>query len=164
MEHSLAGRFAVTEGRCTIGGQFEERNCSVRLSKKSKPETAADKMHKLTTAVACRNARERRRVHKVNEAFNALKSCLPSLKQRTRRVSKLKILRSAIDYIRCLQSCLPEEASDQLPPAFDNANYLNTENHSDSLYCFAAYHKQQSTPYWDTACTFNLCSLHVHLQ
>ncbi|CDW51746.1 HLH domain containing protein [Trichuris trichiura] len=161
MEHSSTDRFTVAEGHFTFAGQFKEKKCSTHSAKKSKTETTADK---LTIAVACRNARERRRVHKVNEAFDALKSCLPTLKQRTRRVSKLKILRSAIEYIKCLQSCLPEEASAQLSPAFNSTNCLNVENRSDSSHYFAVYYKQQPTSYWNTACTLNLHSLRIYLQ
>ncbi|KRX70406.1 Helix-loop-helix protein 4 [Trichinella sp. T6] len=58
---------------------------------------------------AYRNARERKRVHKVNIGFDQLKNYLPNLRLRTRRVSKLKILRSAIEYINSLQEILFQE-------------------------------------------------------
>ncbi|KAI6215164.1 BHLH domain-containing protein [Aphelenchoides besseyi] len=50
-------------------------------------------------SVEKRNARERVRVHQVNQAFHALKYRLPSLKTNTKRVSKLRILKTAINYI-----------------------------------------------------------------
>uniref|UniRef100_A0A1I7WUQ3 BHLH domain-containing protein n=1 Tax=Heterorhabditis bacteriophora TaxID=37862 RepID=A0A1I7WUQ3_HETBA len=52
--------------------------------------------------VAKRNARERTRVHTVNQAFVILKCHLPSLRSHTKRVSKLKILKAAINYIESL--------------------------------------------------------------
>lgn len=48
-----------------------------------------------------RNARERTRVHTVNQAFHLLKLQLPALRANIKRVSKLKILRAAVNYI-CL--------------------------------------------------------------
>lgn len=57
-------------------------------------------------SVARRNARERKRVHTVNQMFSILKTRLPSLHQKTKRVSKLKILKAAMDYIYDLQDIL----------------------------------------------------------
>ncbi|KAL4002900.1 Helix-loop-helix DNA-binding domain family protein [Acanthocheilonema viteae] len=56
--------------------------------------------------VAKRNARERTRVHAVNQAFVALKFHLPAIRSNTKRVSKLKILRAAINYIAALTDLL----------------------------------------------------------
>ncbi|VDP30080.1 unnamed protein product [Soboliphyme baturini] len=67
---------------------------------------SGEEEEKRSVVVEHRNARERRRVHTVNEAFTHLKRHLPSLKQKKRRVSKLKILRSAIEYIHDLQATL----------------------------------------------------------
>ncbi|XP_003378748.1 helix-loop-helix protein 4 [Trichinella spiralis] len=65
---------------------------------------------------AYRNARERKRVHKVNIGFDQLKNHLPNLRLRTRRVSKLKILRSAIEYINSLQEILFQEVCANYEP------------------------------------------------
>ncbi|KAK6101177.1 Helix-loop-helix DNA-binding domain containing protein [Brugia malayi] len=56
--------------------------------------------------VAKRNARERTRVHAVNQAFVALKFHLPAIRSNAKRVSKLKILRAAINYIAALTDLL----------------------------------------------------------
>uniref|UniRef100_A0A915PC70 BHLH domain-containing protein n=1 Tax=Setaria digitata TaxID=48799 RepID=A0A915PC70_9BILA len=56
--------------------------------------------------VAKRNARERTRVHAVNQAFVALKYHLPAIRSNAKRVSKLKILRAAINYIAALTDLL----------------------------------------------------------
>lgn len=57
-------------------------------------------------SVARRNARERKRVHTVNQMFSILKTRLPSLQQKTKRVSKLKILKATMEYIYDLQDIL----------------------------------------------------------
>uniref|UniRef100_A0AC34R7T3 BHLH domain-containing protein n=1 Tax=Panagrolaimus sp. JU765 TaxID=591449 RepID=A0AC34R7T3_9BILA len=64
---------------------------------------------KVSHSVEKRNARERTRVHTVNQAFSMLKLRLPSLRTNTKRVSKLKILRTTIDYIETLQNVLKED-------------------------------------------------------
>ncbi|KAI1721267.1 helix-loop-helix DNA-binding domain-containing protein [Ditylenchus destructor] len=65
----------------------------------------------LPTTVEKRNARERTRVHTVNEAFHILKRHLPQLKQNTKRVSKLKILKASINYIYSLNNLLEKSPS-----------------------------------------------------
>ncbi|VDO21924.1 unnamed protein product [Brugia timori] len=59
--------------------------------------------------VAKRNARERTRVHAVNQAFVALKFHLPAIRSNAKRVSKLKILRAAINYIAALTDLLRDQ-------------------------------------------------------
>uniref|UniRef100_A0A1I8EDU0 BHLH domain-containing protein n=2 Tax=Onchocercidae TaxID=6296 RepID=A0A1I8EDU0_WUCBA len=59
--------------------------------------------------VAKRNARERTRVHAVNQAFVALKFHLPAIRSNAKRVSKLKILRAAINYIAVLTDLLRDQ-------------------------------------------------------
>ena len=53
-----------------------------------------------------RNARERTRVRAVNEAFYTLKAHLPSLQHSTKRVSKLKILQTALIHVDSLVEAL----------------------------------------------------------
>ncbi|OQV19413.1 hypothetical protein BV898_06643 [Hypsibius exemplaris] len=55
--------------------------------------------------VARRNARERRRVEAVNQAFSRLRKHVPA-PSRGKRISKVKTLRLAIDYIAYLQNLL----------------------------------------------------------
>lgn len=55
--------------------------------------------------VAKRNARERRRVQAVNSAFAKLRKCVP-LENRSKRLSKVKTLQKAIEYIEELKSVL----------------------------------------------------------
>ncbi|UJR32045.1 hypothetical protein I4U23_019512 [Adineta vaga] len=65
-----------------------------------------------------RNTRERRRVHDVNQAFLVLKSLLPfdahdHVKEQLQstRISKVRTLRKAVDYIKALQMILNETNS-----------------------------------------------------
>ncbi|GIY21724.1 BHLH domain-containing protein [Caerostris darwini] len=55
--------------------------------------------------VAKRNARERRRVEAVNSAFARLRKCVP-IENRNKRLSKVKTLHRAIEYINGLQALL----------------------------------------------------------
>ncbi|VDD87645.1 unnamed protein product [Enterobius vermicularis] len=56
--------------------------------------------------VSKRNERERIRVSTVNQAFLALQRHLPSIRSHNKRVSKLRILKTAISYIQSLQDLL----------------------------------------------------------
>lgn len=64
----------------------------------------------LYSGVRRRNERERQRVRSVNEGFEKLRSMLPSEHffevTSQRRLSKVDVLRAAIEYIRCLQAML----------------------------------------------------------
>ena len=64
---------------------------------------------KISHSVEKRNARERTRVHTVNQAFTILKTKLPTLRANTKRVSKLKILRTAIEYIGALRNMIKQD-------------------------------------------------------
>lgn len=55
--------------------------------------------------VARRNARERKRVQAVNSAFAKLRKCVP-IENRNKRLSKVKTLHRAIEYINGLQALL----------------------------------------------------------
>ena len=59
-----------------------------------------------STSMRRRNARERQRVRSVNEAFLRLKKVLPFPSDSTHRVSKLEIVRLALDYIQQLECIL----------------------------------------------------------
>uniref|UniRef100_A0A183UKU6 BHLH domain-containing protein n=1 Tax=Toxocara canis TaxID=6265 RepID=A0A183UKU6_TOXCA len=72
------------------------------------------------TAVAKRNARERTRVHTVNQAFVVLKYHLPSVRSNAKRVSKLKILKAAINYIYALTDMLQDYPPQPIPGPTQN--------------------------------------------
>ena len=82
--------------------------------------------------VARRNARERRRVQAVNSAFMRLRKCVP-VENRNKRLSKVKTLHRAIEYIAGLQDLLREAderdgipTDDSPPPPMVNG-YVKTE-------------------------------------
>lgn len=57
--------------------------------------------------ISKRNERERSRVRNVNDAFENLKSILPfGIDRLNKRMSKVEILRAAIDYIKSLENLL----------------------------------------------------------
>ncbi|GAB6032272.1 hypothetical protein CHUAL_010912 [Chamberlinius hualienensis] len=60
-----------------------------------------------------RNARERRRVQAVNSAFARLRKSVP-LENRSKRVSKVKTLQKAIEYINYLQDVLRDDSTMQM--------------------------------------------------
>ncbi|KIH64185.1 Helix-loop-helix DNA-binding domain protein [Ancylostoma duodenale] len=96
----------TAKDRFTIQRQINPQygNESSDAERRSEPK----RWQKQPTIVAKRNARERTRVHTVNqvEAFVTLKFHLPSLRTHTKRVSKLKILNAAIRYIDSLVDLL----------------------------------------------------------
>ncbi|XP_044254524.1 protein atonal homolog 7-like [Tribolium madens] len=59
--------------------------------------------------VAKRNARERRRVQAVNTAFARLRKAVPLENARGKRVSKVKTLQQAIEYIQALVQLLEQD-------------------------------------------------------
>lgn len=91
--------------------------------------------------VARRNARERKRVQAVNLAFMKLRKCVP-VENRNKRLSKVKTLHRAIEYIAALDQLLKQqivcgqnfqyninsETINRLPVANDNVNNINLKS------------------------------------
>ncbi|XP_076335408.1 achaete-scute homolog 1-like isoform X1 [Tachypleus tridentatus] len=68
-----------------------------------------------------RNERERQRVRNVNDGFERLRNHLPLPdKERDRRLSKVEILRMAINYIRYMEDMLTETGENQVPVMVDS--------------------------------------------
>jgi len=89
--------------------------------------------------VARRNARERRRVQAVNTAFAKLRKCVP-VENRSKRLSKVKTLQKAIEYISTLCELLNKSdhdiASNQL---VTSSNLASSEAISSSSISEAIY-------------------------
>ncbi len=93
--------------------------CGSKLSKEQKRPHRKSKSNykhiphreKAPHLVAKRNARERRRVQAVNSAFLCLRRHVPH-ENRHKRLSKVKTLRIAIDYINYLKRMI--EGKDQI--------------------------------------------------
>ncbi|XP_058816095.1 achaete-scute homolog 2-like [Topomyia yanbarensis] len=71
--------------------------------KSSSPTTTVTfqpyRAHKHTTLIERRNQRERVRVRAVNEAFARLRQMVPATRSSAKRVSKVKTLKRAVEYI-----------------------------------------------------------------
>ncbi|XP_022165964.1 helix-loop-helix protein 2-like isoform X3 [Myzus persicae] len=70
--------------------------------------------------VARRNARERRRVQAVNWAFARLRKVVPLEENKSKRMSKVKTLQMAIEYINQLQGVLSLQS-----PAMQQQQHIN---------------------------------------
>ncbi|KAG8185126.1 hypothetical protein JTE90_005722 [Oedothorax gibbosus] len=81
--------------------------------------------------VARRNARERRRVQAVNTAFSRLRKCVPA-ENKSKRLSKVKTLHRAIEYIQMLQEMLNEEGENNVGGSGDHHMGLLGTNNPDS--------------------------------
>lgn len=83
-----------------------------------------------TDSINKRNARERRRMERFNNAFHALKMRLPTLKKAKKRVAKERIMREAAEYIQQLSSLLGVSMTPipVTPQWFDH--FLSTEETS----------------------------------
>lgn len=92
--------------------------------------------------VARRNARERRRVQAVNKAFSKLRRYVP-YEPKHKRLSKVKTLRIAIDYIHRLRSmiedydsrCQEQATCYHAPTLMDTSQMNNTIYHDISPEC-----------------------------
>ena len=95
-----------------------------RTGKKGKKKSAYKHVphrEKPAHLVAKRNARERRRVEAVNSAFVKLRKSVPMENKRGKRVSKVKVLQRAIDYILAMREAIsvhdgvPQQVHHHLP-------------------------------------------------
>ncbi|XP_019722784.1 myoblast determination protein 1 homolog [Hippocampus comes] len=87
-------------------------NCLLWACKACKKKTTHEDRRKAATM------RERRRLSKVNDAFEALKRC--SASNPNQRLPKVEILRNAIDYIESLQALLRSNRDDSFYPALEH--------------------------------------------
>ncbi|XP_022658632.1 achaete-scute complex protein T3-like [Varroa jacobsoni] len=103
------GRFCPTPSSDESQSSFLETIEGVKNDKK-KTSTYKHVPHreKPPHLVARRNARERRRVQAVNGQFAKLRKCVP-IENRSKRLSKVKTLQKAIEYIAALQRLLEQD-------------------------------------------------------
>ena len=104
------------------------KRCGKSLKKQKKERKSSSYRHvphseKPQHLVQKRNARERRRVQAVNSAFSGLRKHIP-YEPKHKRLSKVKTLRIAIDYIRNLEDMI--EAHDRRVEEFRQTVLLNT--------------------------------------
>ena len=84
----------------------ETGHCNASQNQSRKKRRYVPHALRTSDSVNKRNARERRRMQRFNDAFDALKSRLPQLKNAKKRVAKERIMREAVDYIRHLVDVL----------------------------------------------------------
>uniref|UniRef100_A0A1I7UU89 BHLH domain-containing protein n=1 Tax=Caenorhabditis tropicalis TaxID=1561998 RepID=A0A1I7UU89_9PELO len=113
-----------------------------------------------------RNERERKRVHQVNDGFEALRGRLQP-KNHTKKWSKADTLRQAVKYITYLQQQLNQEppqpsvSSSTSPDYSMNSNTFNnyTVKEEFSMYLPQSYHQglptHMPTPHGDNSQNFN---------
>ncbi|XP_063702043.1 protein atonal-like [Culicoides brevitarsis] len=82
-------------------------------------EGNADGGQQINGIIEKRNARERKRVKAVNEAFAKLRQMIPSVANRNKRVSKVKTLQKALQYISQLRRTL-ENDENRIPARSQN--------------------------------------------
>ncbi|KAF2355838.1 Myc-type basic helix-loop-helix (bHLH) domain [Trinorchestia longiramus] len=95
-----------------------EKKSGISQTKKSRASYKHVPHHeKPVQVVERRNARERRRVQSVNSAFVRLRRALPShvVTGRGKRVSKVKTLKAAMNYIWTMQQLLKQESHSSAP-------------------------------------------------
>ena len=114
--------------------------CSDRTTTMKRRSTYKHIPHseKPTHLVEKRNARERKRVMAVNDAFLALRKHVPC-GNRTKRISKVKTLKIAIDYIYHLQDLI-EEHDTKLSTDY------TTSRISDNVYPQTCYNSESVAP------------------
>lgn len=119
-----ACRYATTSFLQNDGASYQSNmgqlvtDTSLQLRKPRRSVSKSNYKHiphreKPPQLVARRNARERRRVQAVNNAFSRLRRHVP-YENRHKRLSKVKTLRIAIDYINYLQRLIHEYDSQRL--------------------------------------------------
>ncbi|XKL61438.1 hypothetical protein PGB90_008495 [Kerria lacca] len=93
----------IQNSDCTLNLSSTTEDISGKKKKKSKDSTVHNKPSQV---VQRRNARERRRVEAVNNAFQKLRRVVPIEENKSKRMSKVKTLQMAIEYINRLQNLL----------------------------------------------------------
>ncbi|KAH7939614.1 hypothetical protein HPB52_014999 [Rhipicephalus sanguineus] len=96
--------------------------------------------------VARRNARERRRVQAVNSAFCRLRKCVP-IENRAKRLSKVKTLHKAIEYIYALQDLLDKADEDAGVTVVPVPNTVEVDRVAESYQGFVNFYEQFPTAY-----------------
>ncbi|RDD43745.1 Achaete-scute-like protein 4 [Trichoplax sp. H2] len=94
--------------------QNDEEETAVHLNNQSKRKHLKKSKSKESVTAKRRNERERRRVQLVNDGFSELRKHVPTDSE-NRKLSKVKTLRSAIEYIKQLQSLLEKQTVPEAP-------------------------------------------------
>ncbi|CAC5386327.1 ASCL [Mytilus coruscus] len=109
MQCSSSSHLIIKSGTCDYGNFINTSEKMTIKSSSSKKSTYRHIPHseKPPHLVARRNARERKRVQAVNSAFQKLRKHVP-FENKQKRLSKVKTLQFAIDYISNLQNMIED--------------------------------------------------------
>lgn len=112
MQCSSSSHLIIKAGTCDYGNFINTSEKMTIKSPTSKKSTYRHIPHseKPPHLVARRNARERKRVQAVNSAFQKLRKHVP-FENKQKRLSKVKTLQFAIDYISNLQNMIDDHDS-----------------------------------------------------
>ncbi|KAG8433065.1 hypothetical protein GDO86_017370 [Hymenochirus boettgeri] len=99
-------------------GENEEQ---IKISSKTKSETTNGKEHSVRRLES--NERERQRMHKLNNAFQALREVIPHVRAE-KKLSKIETLTLAKNYINTLTATILNMSSGCLPPG-EGGNVVN---------------------------------------
>jgi len=86
----------------------------------------------MRNSIARRNARERRRIKHVNSAFDHLRKRVPT-GVKSKKISKVEILRSAIEYIRALENIINEQDGERKDVKRDNDVIIQQDKYENDL-------------------------------
>lgn len=127
LEWNIQSMYAVSNHKLSNNSSIKRQRFR-RSPGSSKPSKSAYKhiphREKPVHLVAKRNARERRRVQAVNMAFMRLRRCVP-VENRTKRLSKVKTLHRAIEYIAALDRILKQDQTSSTITANENTSIIN---------------------------------------
>ncbi|XP_044538169.1 protein atonal homolog 1 [Gracilinanus agilis] len=104
------GSMKVREQLCKLKGGLDELNCSRQRAPSSKQVNGVQKQRRLAA-----NARERRRMHGLNHAFDQLRNVIPSFNN-DKKLSKYETLQMAQIYINALSDLLQTPSGGEQPP------------------------------------------------
>ena len=109
-----------------VSSTQDTKKKSGRKGKKKSPYKHVPHSEKPAHLVEKRNARERRRVEAVNSAFVRLRKAVPIENKRGKRVSKVKVLQKAIDYILAMREMISEHdgVPQQIQPTSQDDDHL----------------------------------------
>lgn len=150
-----AGQTPRTKGSGNKSKNNFSQNGNGMTTTRGRKRTAQSRLPaklKEPAAVARRNARERRRVKMVNDGFLRLRRHVPT-DPKNKKLSKVKTLRLAIEYIHHLQQLLQSDSSKQtassivssftqVANSYDDLESPNGNGwlHSESLVSFVLFH------------------------
>uniref|UniRef100_A0A8C7YFA3 Myogenic differentiation 1 n=1 Tax=Oryzias sinensis TaxID=183150 RepID=A0A8C7YFA3_9TELE len=142
------------------GGPHQAGHCLLWACKACKRKTTHADRRKAATM------RERRRLSKVNNAFETLKRCTAS--NPSQRLPKVEILRNAISYIESLQALLRDEQDESFCPPLDQFS-SESDTSSPRSTCSdgtvaAAAGRHRSYPVWTVCPTLWSGSAQTWLQ